>query len=61
MFFLNPYQKFVLLFQLKGTPFQNSIWEILKDIPFGKIKSYNEIAILYGNSKTTRTVGKVIA
>lgn len=61
MFFLNPYQKFVLLFQLKGTPFQNSIWEILKDIPFGKIKSYNEIAILYGNSKATRAVGKAIS
>ena len=61
IYFLNPNQKFVLPFKFEGTPFQNSIWEILKDIPSGKTKSYNEIAILYGNSKATRAVGKAIS
>ena len=61
IYFLNPKQKFVLPFKFEGTPFQNSIWEILKDIPAGKTKSYNEIAILYGNSKATRAVGKAIS
>ena len=61
IYFLNPNQKFVLPFKFEGTPIQNSIWEILKDIPSGKTKSYNEIAILYGNSKATRAVGKAIS
>lgn len=29
----------------KGTPFQEEVWEILKEIPYGKTVSYGEIAM----------------
>ena len=29
---------------LKGTPFQETVWEILREIPYGKVVSYGEIA-----------------
>jgi methylated-DNA-[protein]-cysteine S-methyltransferase len=46
------------LFQLKltpkGTEFQNRVWEQLVNIPFGKTKSYQEIANLLGDPKVIR-------
>ena len=31
-------------FSVKGTPFQEEVWEILKTIPYGQVISYGEIA-----------------
>ena len=31
-------------FSVKGTPFQEEVWEILKTIPYGQVTSYGEIA-----------------
>lgn len=30
--------------RLTGTPFQNSVWEALRDIPYGKTVTYGDIA-----------------
>ena len=38
----------------KGTEFQNRVWDQLINIPFGKTKSYQEIANLLGNPKVIR-------
>lgn len=41
----------------EGTPFQKSVWNALLDIPFGKTKTYGEIAHAVDNPKGSRAVG----
>lgn len=45
-----------LIFSI-GTEFQKSVWQALKDIPFGETKSYKDIAVSIGNPKAVRAVG----
>ncbi|MFD2618511.1 methylated-DNA--[protein]-cysteine S-methyltransferase [Terrilactibacillus laevilacticus] len=40
-----------------GTPFQIKVWKSLQSIPFGKTKSYKEIASIIGNPKAVRAIG----
>ena len=40
-----------------GTEFQQKVWKALKDIPYGKTKSYKDIAAAVGNEKACRAVG----
>jgi methylated-DNA-[protein]-cysteine S-methyltransferase len=42
---------------LEGTDFQKRVWQHLLDIPFGKTKSYMDIAKLMGDIKAIRAVG----
>ncbi len=37
--------------------FSKSVWRLLQTIPFGKTKSYQDIAIALGNIKASRAVG----
>lgn len=39
-----------------GTPFQQDVWSILMQIPFGKTISYLELARKTGDTKATRAV-----
>ena len=39
-----------------GTDFQNSVWQELLDIPYGKTVSYGELAKKLGNPKAVRAV-----
>lgn len=41
----------------KGTDFQKKVWKELNKIPFGKTKSYSEIAANMGNKNAQRAVG----
>lgn len=41
----------------EGTEFQMKVWKALSDIPYGKTRSYKEIAIAIGNPKAVRAVG----
>lgn len=41
----------------EGTPFQQKVWNALREIPFGETRSYGEIAKRIGNSKASRAVG----
>ncbi len=50
-------QKFDLPLRLDGTPFQQTIWKLLMDIPFGQTLSYGQLATLTGDPKTVRAVG----
>ncbi|MFT4022987.1 MAG: methylated-DNA--[protein]-cysteine S-methyltransferase [Flavihumibacter sp.] len=38
----------------KGTPFQQSVWSALLDIPYGKTISYQQLAIKLGDPKCIR-------
>jgi methylated-DNA-[protein]-cysteine S-methyltransferase len=44
----------------KGTPFQQSVWNILKNIPFGKTVCYSEIAKMLNRPKSARAVGAAV-
>ena len=41
----------------KGTDFQKLVWKELQKIPYGKTKSYSEIAKAIGNTNAQRAVG----
>ena len=40
-----------------GTEFQQRVWAALREIPFGEIRSYGEIAASIGEPKAVRAVG----
>lgn len=40
-----------------GTPFQQKIWELVKNVPYGETVSYRNIAKLSSSEKNTRAVG----
>ena len=48
---------FELPFDLEGTPFQQRVWQELLKIPFGKTRSYMDIARALGDVKAIRAVG----
>ena len=41
---------------LKGTKFQKKVWNYLKTIPKGKVKTYKEVANAIGMPKAARAV-----
>ena len=42
--------------KLKGTKFQQKVWQYLKNIPRGKIKTYKQVAIAIKSPKSARAV-----
>ncbi len=42
---------------VRGTPFQFSVWEQLREIPAGETRSYSEIARRIGRPRAIRAVG----
>lgn len=48
---------FELPLYFNGTEFQNSVWNALREIPYGETRTYKEIAEAIGNSKACRAVG----
>lgn len=48
---------FSLPLALTGTPFQRKVWQQLTQIPYGKVRSYGQIAQAVGNPKACRAVG----
>lgn len=49
---------FDLPLDLRGTPFQESAWRALGDIPYGSTRSYGEQAALIGRPRAVRAVGQ---
>ncbi|MGI6324977.1 MAG: methylated-DNA--[protein]-cysteine S-methyltransferase [Bacilli bacterium] len=45
---------------LKGTAFQQKVWQALMTIPYGETISYKEIAKRIGHEKAVRAVGNAI-
>ena len=48
--------EFTIPLHTPGTDFQNSVWELLKGIPYGETRSYQEQANLLGKPKAVRAV-----
>lgn len=47
---------FRLALDLRGTPFQRRVWEVLLHIPFGETRSYGDVARAIGRPEASRAV-----
>ena len=56
-YFAQERTKFELNISPKGTDFQKKVWAELLKIPYGKTKSYQEIAEMIGKPNAQRAVG----
>ena len=50
-------RRFDCKLDFRGTPFQKKVWSALKKIPYGRTRSYGEIARAIGHPKAFRAVG----
>ena len=56
-YFAGERTEFDLPFQPEGTEFQKKVWRALREIPFGKTKSYLDLAKAIGSPNASRAVG----
>ncbi len=56
-YFAGELREFDLPLLFDGTPFQNTVWRALCDIPYGETTSYGALAEKLGNAKASRAVG----
>lgn len=45
---------------LRGTPFQRSVWAVAQAIPYGSTLSYREVAARAGRPRASRAVGRAM-
>jgi len=48
---------FDLPFTVSGTEFQKKVYNALTKIPYGKTRSYNDVAVMINSAKASRAVG----
>lgn len=53
-------KEFTMPLDLHGTPFQQSVWKALQEIPYGQTVSYSDIAERIQKPKSVRAVGAAI-
>jgi methylated-DNA-[protein]-cysteine S-methyltransferase len=56
-YFLNQRKTFSISLLPAGTAFQQKIWQLLQNIPYGKSISYLQLSKEYGDEKAIRAVG----
>jgi O-6-methylguanine DNA methyltransferase len=56
-FFAGALSKFTVPIVVRGTPFQEQVWRELLRIPFGKTRSYADVARSLGAPQASRAVG----
>ncbi|MDH6624625.1 methylated-DNA-[protein]-cysteine S-methyltransferase [Streptomyces sp. LBL] len=56
-YFAGESEEFTLQLSLHGTPFQRSVWEQLRKIPYGETRTYGELADALGSPTASRAVG----
>ena len=55
-YFIGERRKFTVPLHTPGTNFQQAVWEILQDIPYGETRTYKQQAIAIDNPKAVRAV-----
>ncbi len=55
-YFKGKRKEFTVPFHTPGTDFQNKVWKILQDIPYGETRSYRQQAVNIENPKAVRAV-----
>ncbi|WP_405989813.1 methylated-DNA--[protein]-cysteine S-methyltransferase [Streptomyces sp. NBC_00986] len=56
-YFTGELKEFTLRLRLHGTPFQQTVWDQLRRIPYGETRSYGDLADALGNPGASRAVG----
>ncbi len=56
-YFAGNLRDFTVPLVLRGSPFELSVWEALRTIPFGETRSYSDIARVVDNPRAVRAVG----
>jgi methylated-DNA-[protein]-cysteine S-methyltransferase len=56
-YFAGKRRTFSLSLDMRGTPFQKEVWEVLLGIPFGETCTYGDTAKRLGNPAASRAVG----
>ena len=56
-YFTGERKAFDLPLSIKGTDFQQAVWNALMDVPYGETRTYGEIAKAIGKPKAARAVG----
>jgi AraC family transcriptional regulator of adaptative response/methylated-DNA-[protein]-cysteine methyltransferase len=51
-------KEFTLALDVRGTPFQEQVWTLLRQIPYGQTWSYEELARRAGNPAAVRAVAR---
>lgn len=59
-YFSGQRQRFDIPLDLRGSPFQLRVWRQIKKIPFGKLRSYMQIAKAINSPTATRAVGQAV-
>ncbi|MCX7773513.1 MAG: methylated-DNA--[protein]-cysteine S-methyltransferase [Clostridia bacterium] len=59
-YFSGTRKQFEVPINLKGTAFQQKVWQCLPSIAYGKTACYQDIALTIGNVKASRAVGTAI-
>jgi methylated-DNA-[protein]-cysteine S-methyltransferase len=59
-YFAGKRREFSVPVSLAGTPFQNSVWNALAEIPFGAVRSYGDVGMTTGHSSAGRAVGGAV-
>jgi O-6-methylguanine DNA methyltransferase len=57
-YFIGERETFDIPLDLRGTDFQLRVWQRLRQIPYGKLKTYKEIARAIKHPHATRAVGQ---
>lgn len=57
-YFQGKRREFHLPLVIEGTSFQRQVWEMLRTIPYGEVRSYGAVAAAVGKSKGSRAVGQ---
>lgn len=56
-YFAGKRESFDLPLDCEGTAFQKGVWQTVRQIPYGKVQSYREIAVKSGKPAALRAVG----
>ncbi|MCC2270140.1 methylated-DNA--[protein]-cysteine S-methyltransferase [Streptomyces olivaceus] len=56
-YFAGELTEFGLPLRLTGTPFQRTVWDQLRKIPYGETRTYGQLADALGNPAASRAVG----
>ena len=59
-YFAGKLREFTIPLDLRGTPFQRRVWDLLCGIPWGETRSYGQIAKALGRPKAARAVGRAV-
>ncbi len=60
-YFAGKLRRFSVPLDLRGTPFQRMVWELVRNIPYGETLSYSQIAQAVNRPNSARAVGRALS